>query len=70
VQTNGTGSATPWRPCTLAMAARLTDRVWTLREVLCSRVPLSPPAAGGVSGGECGAPDDERITCAPQLNLL
>ena len=40
VQTNGTGSATPWRPCTLAMAARLTDRVWTLREVPFSRVPL------------------------------
>jgi hypothetical protein len=40
VQTKGTGSATPWRPCTLAMAARLTDQVWTLREVLFSRVRL------------------------------
>src|SRR2546429_3549355 len=33
--TNGTGSAKHWRPCTPAMAAGLTDQVWTLREVLC-----------------------------------
>jgi hypothetical protein len=26
--TNGTGSATRWRPCTPAMAAGLTERVW------------------------------------------
>src|SRR5215475_5807892 len=32
--TNGTGSARRWRPCTPAMAAGLTDRVWTLREVM------------------------------------
>jgi Methylpurine-DNA glycosylase (MPG) len=32
--TNGTGSAKHWRPCTPAMAAGLTDHVWTLREVL------------------------------------
>jgi len=31
VLTNGTGSAKQWRPCTPAMAAGLTDRVWTLR---------------------------------------
>jgi hypothetical protein len=37
--TNGTGSAQKWRPCTPAMAAGLTDRVWTLREVLLYRVP-------------------------------
>src|SRR5438477_6342207 len=37
--TNGTGSAKHWRPCTPAMAAGLTDRVWTLREVLWYRVP-------------------------------
>jgi hypothetical protein len=37
--TNGTGSAKQWRPCTPAMAAGLTDRVWTLREVLLFRVP-------------------------------
>jgi IS1 family transposase len=37
--TNGTGSARQWQPCTPAMAAGLTDRVWTLREVLLFRVP-------------------------------
>jgi hypothetical protein len=37
--TNGTGSARQWRPCTPAMAAGLTDRVWSVREVLRFRVP-------------------------------
>jgi hypothetical protein len=40
--TNGTGSAKQWRPYTPAMAARLTDHVWTLREVLLYRVPPWP----------------------------
>src|SRR5438128_292138 len=40
--TNGTGSAKLWRPYTPAMAAGLTDRVWTLREVLLFRVPPWP----------------------------
>jgi hypothetical protein len=40
--TNGTGSATQWRPCTPARAAGLTDHVWTLREVLLFRVPPWP----------------------------
>jgi len=40
--TNGRGSAKVWRPCTPAMAAGLTDHVWTLREVLMYRVPLWP----------------------------
>ena len=40
--TNGTGSAKQWRPCTPAMAAGLTDHVWTLREVLLFRVPPWP----------------------------
>ena len=44
--TNGTGSARQWRPCTPAMAAGLTDRVWTLREVLLFRVPPWPQPAG------------------------
>ena len=44
--THGTGSARQWRPCTPAMAASLTGRVWTLREVLLFRVPPWPqPAA-------------------------
>jgi hypothetical protein len=37
--TNGRGSAKVWRPCTPAMAAGLTDHVWTLKEVLLYRVP-------------------------------
>jgi IS1 family transposase len=40
--TNGTGSARQWRPRTPAMAAGVTDRVWTLREVLMCRVPPWP----------------------------
>jgi IS1 family transposase len=44
--TKGTGSAKQWRPCTPAMAAGLTDRVWTLREVLLYRVPPWPQPAG------------------------
>jgi IS1 family transposase len=40
--TNGTGSARQWRPCTPAMAAGLTDHVWTLREALLFRVPPWP----------------------------
>ena len=46
VPTNGAGSATLWRPCTPAMAAGLTDHVWTLREVLLFRVPPWPQPAG------------------------
>ena len=44
--THGTGSAKAWRPQTPAMAAGLTDRVWTLREVLLFRVPPWPQPAG------------------------
>jgi hypothetical protein len=44
--TNGARSAKVWRPCTPAMAAGLTDRVWTLREVLRYRVPPWPHPAG------------------------
>jgi IS1 family transposase len=47
VPTKGTGSAKQWRPCTPAMAAGLTDRVWTLREVLLYQVPPWPQPAGG-----------------------
>jgi hypothetical protein len=38
-RTNGTRSAQRWRSWTLAMAAGLTDLVWTLREMLLFRVP-------------------------------
>jgi IS1 family transposase len=38
----GSGSAKVWRPCTPAMAAGLTDHVWSLKEVLLYRVPPWP----------------------------
>jgi hypothetical protein len=41
-RTNGSGSAKQWRPRTPAMAAGLTDHVWSLREVLLYRVPPWP----------------------------
>jgi hypothetical protein len=44
--TNGSGSAKVWRPRTPAMAAGLTDHVWTLREVLLYRVPPWPQPVG------------------------
>jgi IS1 family transposase len=40
--THGTGSAKHWQPRTPAMAAGLTDHVWTLRELLLFRVPPWP----------------------------
>ena len=42
VATNGHGSAKRWRPCTPAMAAGLTNHIWSLREVLFYRVPPWP----------------------------
>jgi IS1 family transposase len=42
VPTNGIGSVKQWRPCTPAMAAGLTDHVWSLKEVLLYRVPPWP----------------------------
>jgi IS1 family transposase len=44
--TKGTGSAKQWRPRTPAMAAGLTDHVWSVREVLLFRVPPWPQPAG------------------------
>ena len=40
--TNGCGTARVGRPCTPAMAAGLTDHVWSLKEVLLFRVPPWP----------------------------
>jgi hypothetical protein len=45
--TQGTGSVTRWQQRTPAMAAGLTDRVWSLREVLLYRVPPWPQPQGG-----------------------
>src|SRR5262249_32291930 len=43
--THGRGRPTRWHPRTPAMAAGLTDHVWTLREVLLFRVPPWPQPA-------------------------
>jgi hypothetical protein len=37
-----TGAVTRWQPRTPALAAGLTDRVWSVREVLMHRVPPWP----------------------------
>jgi transposase-like protein/IS1 family transposase len=42
IPTNGRGLAKRWRPCTPAMAAGVTDHVWSLKEVLLYRVPPWP----------------------------
>jgi IS1 family transposase len=42
VPTNGRGSAKVWRPGTPAMAAGLTEQVWSLQDVLLFRVPPWP----------------------------
>jgi IS1 family transposase len=42
--TNGRGAAKVWWPCTPAMAAGVTDHVWSLTEVLGYRVPPWPQA--------------------------
>jgi hypothetical protein len=39
--TRGTGSARRWQPVTPAMAAGITDHVWTTTELLSYRVPAS-----------------------------
>jgi hypothetical protein len=45
--THGTGSAKRWQPRTPAMAAGLTDHVWTLREVLLFRAnPATTDSVG------------------------
>jgi IS1 family transposase len=47
VATKGYGSAKQWWPCTPAMAAGLTDHVWSLKEVLRYRVPPWPQTQTG-----------------------
>jgi hypothetical protein len=40
---NGSGSAKLWQPQSPAMAAGVTDHIWTVKEVLMFRVPPWPP---------------------------
>ena len=62
IPTNGTGSATQWRPRTPAMAAGLTERVWTLREVLLFRVPPWPQPVGCEHAGGWAAAWEGGLT--------
>ena len=61
---NGSGSAKVWRPCTPAMAAGLTDHVWSLREVLLFRVPPWPQAQTVSATGAGEERGVERLKCA------
>ena len=68
--TNGNGSAKRWQPRTPAMAAGLTDHVWTLREVLLFRVPPWPQPAGVcasrvVGNGNRRGPEGRRMPAWP-----
>ena len=42
--TKGRGAVKVWRPCTPAMAAGVTDHVWSLKDVLRYRLPPWPQA--------------------------
>jgi hypothetical protein len=44
IPTHRMGLARLWRPCPPAMAAGLTDHIWSLKEVLFYRVPPWPQA--------------------------
>jgi hypothetical protein len=46
VAPKGTGAGKLWQPCTPAMAAGLTEHVWSWREVLRFRVPPWPQPVG------------------------
>ena len=65
--THGSGSATRWQPRTPAMAAGLTDHVWTLREVLLFRVPPGRSPRGCEQTVVVGKQPErpEQATCAP-----
>ena len=49
--TNGRGSAKVWRPCTPAMAAGLTDHVWSLQRGVALSGAAVAPAADGLRNG-------------------
>jgi hypothetical protein len=62
--THGRGSAKVWRPWTPAMAAGLTDHVWSLREVLMFRVPPWPQPQTVSNRMPVDARSVERLRCA------
>jgi hypothetical protein len=62
--TNGRGSAKVWRSCTPAMAAGVTDHVWSLKEVLCYRGPPWPQLQTVSNIAPVDDPEIECLTCA------
>src|SRR5207244_11737279 len=68
--TLGSGSVKRWQPRTPAIAAGLTDHVWTLREVLLFRVPPWPQpaqvcASRVVGNGNRRGPEGRRMPAWP-----
>jgi hypothetical protein len=63
--TSGRGSVKVWRPWTPAMAAGLTDHVWSLPEVLLYRVPPWPQAQTVSNRMPVDDRARERLACAP-----
>ena len=63
--TSGRGSAKVWRPCTPAMAAGVTEHVWSLQEVLLWRVPPWPQAQTVSNRMPVDERAGERLACAP-----
>jgi hypothetical protein len=63
--THGSGSAKVWRPCTPAMAAGLTDHVWSLQAVLLYRVPPWPQAQTAYNRMPVDDRAGEQLACAP-----
>jgi hypothetical protein len=64
VPTNGRGSAKVWRSCTPAMAAGVTDHVWSLRKVLFYRVPPWPQTQTLSAPGPVDNRGVARLRCA------
>jgi hypothetical protein len=64
IPTNDTGSARLWPPCTPALAAGLTDHVWSLTEVLRLRVPPWPQPQMVYDMVLVDDRGLERLTCA------
>jgi len=62
--TNGRGSAKVGRPCTPAMAAGVTDHVWSLTEVLCYRGPPWPQPQTVSNRMPVDDRGGERLACA------
>ena len=64
IPTNGTGSAKVWRPCTPAMAAGLTDHVWSPARGVALQGAAVATAADGLKTARLMSRGVERLRCA------